>query len=92
MPSKVKQDSNEQLKSPDYQFSAASEFLRHCLQLKKYWIQNEVFKSSKIASKTAQIDKTFLGKNKTYAEKYGNLNVSKQAGYYRLWINYNYCY
>ena len=35
MPSKVKQDSNEQLKSPDYQFSAASEFLRHCLQLKK---------------------------------------------------------
>ena len=35
MPCKVKQDSNEQLKSPDYQFSAASEFLRHCLQLKK---------------------------------------------------------
>ena len=35
MPSKVKQDSNEQLKSPDYQFSATSEFLRHCLQLKK---------------------------------------------------------
>ena len=63
MPSKVKQDSNEQLKSPDYQFSAASEFLRHCLQLKKYWIQNEVFKSSKIASKTAQIDKTSLEKN-----------------------------
>ena len=64
MPSKVKQDSNEQLKSPDYQFSAASEFLRHCLQLKKCGIQNEVFKSSKIASKTAQIDKTSLGKNR----------------------------
>ena len=64
MPSKVKQDSNEQLKSPDYQFSAASEFLRHCLQLKKCWMQTEVFKSSKIASKTAQIDKTSLGKNR----------------------------
>ena len=60
MPSKVKQDSNEQLKSPDYQFLAASEFLRHCLQLKQCWMQTEVFKSSKIASKTAQIDKSSL--------------------------------
>ena len=63
MPCKVKQDSNEQLKSPDYQFSAASEFLRHCLQLKKCWMQTEVFKPSKIASKTAQIDKSSLEKN-----------------------------
>ena len=64
MPCKVKKDSNEQLKSPDYQFSAASEFLRHCLQLKKCWMQTEVFKSSKIASKTAQIDKSSLEKNR----------------------------
>ena len=59
---------------------------------KKCWIQNEVFKSSKIASKTAQIDKTSLGKNRLTLIKYGNLNVSKQAGYCRLWINYNYYY
>ena len=47
-------------------------------------MQTEVFKSSKIASKTAQIDKTSLGKNRLTLIKYGNLNVSKQAGYYRL--------
>ena len=40
-------------------------------------MQTEVFKPSKIARKTAQI------------EKYGNLNVSKQAGYCTLSINYN---
>ena len=43
-------------------------------------MQTEVFKSSKIASNTAQIDKTSLEKNR-HAEKYGNLNVSKQADY-----------
>ena len=47
---------------------------------KKCWMQTEVFKSSKIASNTAQIDKMSLEKM-DLCEKYGNLNVSKQADY-----------